>query len=122
MYKIRFYKDKNGKEPVKEYFEQLAARKDKDSRIKFNKIRDYVKVLSDYGTRAGEPYVKHLEGDIWELRPLRDRILFAAWNGREFVLLHQFMKQTQKTPPREIERAKKNLADYKERGIDNESE
>lgn len=122
MYKIRFYKDKNGKEPVKEYFEQLAARKDKDSRIKFNKIRDYVKVLSEYGTRAGEPYVKHLEGDIWELRPLRDRILFAAWNGREFVLLHQFMKQTQKTPPREIERAKKNLADYRERGIDNESE
>ena len=27
----------------------------------------------------GEPFIKHLEGEIWELRPLRDRILFAAW-------------------------------------------
>lgn len=35
-------------------------------------------------------------------------------SGKEpvFVLLHVFMKQTQKTPLREIERAKRNLADY----------
>lgn len=115
MHKIQFYKDKNGKSPVKEYIEHLASKKDKNSRIKLNKIRDYVKILSEYGTRAGEPYIKHLDGDIWELRPLRDRILFAAWDGDCFVLLHQFMKQTQKTPPREIEKAKRNLIDYKER-------
>lgn len=120
MYKIYFYKDRNGNEPVKEYFEKLAARKDKDSRIKFNKIRDYVKLLSEYGTAAGEPYIKHLEGEIWELRPLRDRILFAAWDGKSFVLLHQFMKQTQKTPRGEITKAIKNLYDYKERGKDSE--
>lgn len=115
MYKIYFYMDKSGKEPVKEYIAELAGRKDKDSRIKLNKIRDYVKALSEYGTRAGEPYIKHLEGDIWELRPLRDRILFAAWDGSGFVLLHVFMKQTQKTPQREIERAKRSLTDYRER-------
>ncbi len=120
MYRIYFYKDKTGKEPVKQYLEQLAARNDKDSRIKITKIRDYIKILSEYGTRAGEPYIKHLDGDIWELRPLRDRILFAAWDGEKFILLHQFMKQTRKTPPREIEKAKKNLADYKERSSDNE--
>lgn len=122
MYKVYFYRDRHGKEPVREYLEGLAERKDKDSRIKFNKIRDYVKMLSEYGTRAGEPYMKHLDGEIWELRPLRDRILFAAWTGDSFVLLHQFMKQTQKTPPREIERAKRNLEDYKERGNDDEHE
>lgn len=115
MYEIYFYMDKSGKEPVKEYMAELAGRKDKDSRIKLNKIRDYVKALSEYGTRAGEPYIKHLDGDIWELRPLRDRILFAAWDGSGFVLLHVFMKQTQKTPQREIEQAKRNLADYRER-------
>lgn len=115
MYEIYFYRDKSGKEPVKEYMAELAGRKDKDSRIKLNKIRDYVKALSEYGTRAGEPYIKYLEGDIWELRPLRDRILFAAWDGSGFVLLHVFMKQTQKTPQREIERAKRSLADYRER-------
>lgn len=30
LYKIYFYKDKNGKEPVKEYIAGLAAKKDKD--------------------------------------------------------------------------------------------
>ena len=37
-------------------------------------------------------------------------------NGR-FVLLHQFMKKTQKTPKREIEKAKRELSDLIERGI-----
>ncbi len=115
MYEIHFYRDKNGKEPVKEYIARLAAKKDKDSRIKLNKIMDYVKTLSEYGTRAGKPYVKHIDGDIWELRPLRDRILFAAWDGSGFVLLHVFMKRTQKTPQKEIERAKRNLDDYQGR-------
>ena len=115
MYEIIFYKDKNGVEPVYEYLQQLAARSNKDSRIKLNKINDYIEILSQYGTRAGEPFVKHLDGDIWELRPLRDRILFAAWVDGKFVLLHQFMKKTQKTPPREIEKAKREFADFKER-------
>ncbi len=38
----------------------------------------------EHGTAAGEPYVKHLDGEIWELRPLRDRILF--WHGMEIHL------------------------------------
>lgn len=115
MYQVRFYKDKNGKSPVEDYVLELTSRRDKDSRIKLNKIRDYIKVLSVYGTRSGEPYVKHLDGDIWELRPLRDRILFAAWDGEKFILLHHFMKQTQKTPQREIEKAKNNWKDLLER-------
>lgn len=120
MYNIHFYKDKNGREPVKEYIVSLAERKDKDSRIKANKIANYIDILRQYGTQAGEPYIKHLDGDIWELRPLRDRILFAAWDGSGFLLLSVFMKQTQRTPPREIERAKSNLSDYRERSADDE--
>lgn len=115
MYDISFYIDKNGKKPVEDYISGLADKKDKDSRVKLGKIRDYIKALGEYGTMAGEPYIKHLDGDIWELRPLRDRILFAAWNGSGFVLLNVFMKQTQKTPRREIERAKRYLADFRER-------
>ena len=116
MYKIYFYKEKNGKEPVAEYIAGLAEKKDKDSRIKLNKTRDYIKVLSEHGTRAGEPFIKHLDGEIWELRPLRDRILFVGWVNESYVLLHQFTKKTQKTPLREIERAKRELADLIERG------
>ena len=64
MHKVYFYKDKNGHEPVAEYIAELSQRSDKDSRIKLHKIRDYVKALSEYGTQAGEPYIKHLDGDI----------------------------------------------------------
>ena len=120
LHKIFFYRDRNGNEPVAEYIAELAERSDKDSRIKLNKIRDYIKVLSEYGTQAGEPYVKHLDGEIWELRPLRDRILFVAWVDGCYVLLHQFMKKTQKTPAREIEKAKREFADLMERGVQNE--
>ena len=68
-----------------EYLNELSKRNDKDSRIKLNKIRDYVKALSVYGTFLSEKYVKHIEGDIWELRPLRDRIfLLHGWTGALF--------------------------------------
>ncbi len=120
MYSIRFYKDKDGREPLKEYLKELGAKTDKNSRINFNKIRDYIKILSEYGTRAGEPYVKHLDGEIWELRPLRNRILFFAYDGKQYILLSHFIKKTQKTPKREIEKAKNLINDYAERSKDDE--
>lgn len=120
MHEIYFYKDKSGNRPAYDYISGLARKNDKDSRIKFNKIMDYIKALKEYGLQLKEPYIKHLDGEIWELRPLRDRILFVAWHNGSFVLLHQFMKKTQKTPTREIERAKRELADLIERGEDNE--
>jgi len=43
-------------------------------------------------------------------------VLFAGWTDNGFVLLHHFMKKTQKTPNREIEQAKRELADWKEKG------
>lgn len=69
-----------------------------------------------YGTeQLTETHVKHIDGEIWELRPIRDRILFAGIVGGRYVLLHTFMKQTQKTPASEIEKAKRELSDFKER-------
>lgn len=76
-----------------------------------------MKALSEYGTSAGAPFVKHIEGELWELRPLRDRIFFASWSNDSFILLHQFRKKTQKTPAREIEKAKRALADLIEREV-----
>jgi phage-related protein len=120
VFDVLFYKDRNGREPVLEFIQELDKRKDKDSRIQVNKIYDYIDFLSRVGTTAGEPYIKHLEGAIWEIRPIRNRILFAAWDGKSFILLHHFIKKTQKTPQREIDRAKRNLADYRERSKDDE--
>ena len=120
MFNVFFYSDKNGIEPVFEYIKDLANKNDKDSRIKATKIGDYIKYLKRMGHKAREPYVKHLDEEIYELRPIRDRILYAAWDGNSFILLHIFLKDTQKTPKREIEQAKRNLADYRERIKDNE--
>ena len=120
MFDVFFYKDKNGNSPIEDYLNNLAAKSDKDSRIKLSKIYEYVKYLSKVGLQAREPYVKHLDDDVWELRPINDRILFAAWDGQSFILLHHFIKKTQKTPPREIKQAKRNLADYRERSNSDE--
>ena len=120
MFKIVFYRNTHGEQPIKNYLLELAAKKDKDSRIKLNKIQDYMGVLSNYGTRAGTPYVKHIDGEIWELRPLRDRFFFFCWQGDSFVILHYFAKDTEKTPKREIEQAKRNLNDFIERSSINE--
>jgi phage-related protein len=64
---------------------------------------------------AGEPFVKHIDGDIWELRPLKDRFFFVAWYNGSFVVLHQFTKKTKKTPRSEIEKAQREYYDLKER-------
>jgi len=120
LHNIHFYKDSKGREPVLDYLKRLAQKGDKDSRIKLNKINDYIQILSEYGTQAGEPYIKHLTGDIWELRPIKDRILFVSWINGSYVLLHQFMKKTQKTPTKEVEQAKREFADLQERGLGDE--
>jgi phage-related protein len=120
LHKIYFYRAKDGSRPVADYIISLRGKNDKDSRIKLNKIQDYINALSKYGLQLREPYIKHLDGEIWELRPLRDRILFIAWHNESFVLLHQFMKKTQKTPAREIDKAKRELADLIERGWNDE--
>ena len=120
VHAIYFYKDKQGNQPVLDYMRELARRDSKDSRVKLNKLNDYIGLLSQQGTRAGQPNIKHLDAEIWELRPLRDRILFVAWLDGSFVLLHHFVKKTQKTPRREIEKAKRELQDLKERGLRDE--
>ena len=57
--------------------------------------------------RIHEPYVKHLEGALWEMRMKgRDGIARAAYVtaiGRRVVVVRVFPKKTQKTPRREIE-------------------
>ena len=122
LYQIRFYRKKNGESPVEDYIRKLASQKGKDSRINLAKMRDYINVLQEHGTRAGEPFVKKVDDkeDIWELRPLGNRIFFVAWINETFVLLHVFQKKTQKTPPRQIDQARRELKDLRERGLTDE--
>ncbi len=122
MYNVIFYEDRRGESEVKEYLKKLRNKKDKESKIKLSKITAYLDMLVKQGCNIGEPYIKHLEDEIWELRPLRDRILFAYFDNNEFILLNIFMKKTQKTPKTEINKAKRNLRDYIERRKEYEKE
>ncbi len=56
--------------------------------------------------------VKHLDDDIWELRPGFNRVFFFYHENDTYVLLHRFRKKTQKTPRREIDKAIKEREDY----------
>lgn len=117
MYQVRFYKDKNGNQPALEYLQTLKKGKDKDSQIRARKMQEYINMLQEFGTFIGDPVVKHIEGDIWELRPARDRVLFVAWHNNGYVLLHCFEKHTPKTPEQEKKRARAEYADLKEGGL-----
>lgn len=116
LHEIIFYRDRSGRCPVMDYLDELAGQNGKDSRIKLNKVNDYIQALAVYGTEGlTENYVKRLSGGIWELRPMKDRVLFAAVVNGGYVLLHQFRKETRKTPAHEIDRAKRELKDFLER-------
>lgn len=115
MYQIEIYEDIYGKSEVIDYFKKLQKSCSKDDRIKIQKIRMYMRLLEEYGLSLNEPYIKHLEEDIWELRPLRDRFLFAYWKNTRFVILNHFVKKTTKTPKNEIEKARKLLKELKSR-------
>ena len=116
MFKVFFYEDSEGNSEIKNYIQDLQKKKDKDSHIKYNKVVSYIDMLKKYGLALENKYIKHIEGEIWELRPIRDRILFAYYENNSFILLSLFVKKTQKTPKREIERAKMLLQEYNGRG------
>ena len=90
---------------VKAELDDLAE----DVRASFERI---VKLVQAVGLdRVHEPYIKHIEDRIWEMR-LRGRdgiarALYVTASGRRVIILRVFAKKTQKTPRREIELARK---------------
>ena len=78
-----------------------------DVRAKFERI---VNLIQTFGLeRVHEPYIKHIEGRIWEMRLKgRDgiaRALYVTATGRRVMVVRVFVKKTEKTPKREIELA-----------------
>jgi len=114
MYDVIFYEDRNGKSELRDYLTELeqSGDTDKNARVHRQKILADIQALSTHGFRLDSKIIKHLSGDIWELRPLDNRILFFYWTGKTFVLLHHFIKKSQKTPRREIERAVREMKDH----------
>lgn len=86
-----------------------------DMRAVFERISH---LIEDHGL-AGmrEPYVKHLEGPLWEMRLKgRDGIARAAYvtvKEKRVVVVHVFRKKTQKTRRSDIEFALKKAREIK---------
>ena len=71
-----------------------------DIRARFYNFEDLLKQVGI--EKLGPKRVKHLRGKLWEIRMTgRDgigRVIYVTASGRRMVVLHAFMKKTQKTP------------------------
>lgn len=116
-YNIIFYETENHKSDIWDFLENLRtmAHKSKDARIQYKQITLYIELLQNNGTYLPDTVTKHIEDNIWELRPGVNRIFYFYYEEDTFVLLHNFRKKTKKTPRREIEKAKAKRDDYLKR-------
>jgi phage-related protein len=105
----RFYETPAGREPVREWLKSLSAA----DRIAVGK--DIAKV--EFGWPIGVPYRRAMGGGLWEVRSdISDgriaRVLFCVADGA-MILLHGFIKKTQKTPAAELELARRRMKEIR---------
>lgn len=101
---VRFFQTTSKNEPVREWLKALI----KDDR---RSIGEDIKT-AQYGWPLGMPLVRKLEKNLWEVRtPVSNgiaRVIFTII-GNQMVLLHGFIKKSQKTPKPDLELARKRL-------------
>jgi phage-related protein len=101
-----FYQTPAGAEPVRDWLKRELS--DQDRQLAG---RDIQKV--EFGWPIGMPYCRSLGGGLWEVRSdLTDgktgRVIFCVVRDR-MVLLHGFIKKTQKTPANDLKLARKRM-------------
>jgi|SRR5690625_2010783 len=99
----------NGEVPIEQYLNSLPTKHEA-------KVLRSISLLEKYGPPIGMPHVRHLEDGIYELRTIFSsnifRTCFFHYLDGQLILLHGFTKKQQKTPRREIERAKSYRDDF----------
>lgn len=109
---VEFYETANGERPAKEFMESL----DHKMRVKMMMT---IAVMQEKGNCLREPYSKHLEDGIFEARAKAgsdiSRVLYFFCHGNRIILTNGFIKKTQRTPRREINKAKAYRKEYLER-------
>lgn len=105
---VNFFCTEAGNEPVREWLTDLS----KDDR---KAIGTEIKTVQ-IGWPIGMPVVRKMGDDLWEIRiHLKDGIarVFFTVVGSTMVLLHGFIKKSDKTPATDLEAAKKRKAALK---------
>jgi len=104
-FEVIFYEDSRGTSPVADWLINLDRENSKASRSMLRKIYFQIERLENEGIDIGEPIVKRINKDIWELRPVPNRIFFATLCDNRILLLHSYRKKSNKTPLCEINQA-----------------
>jgi phage-related protein len=98
---VVFYRTENGNEPVREWLKTLERT---DRLLIGEDIKDV-----EFSWPIGMPLCRSLGDGIWEIRTALEnriaRVLFCV-HGEKMVLLHGFIKKTQKTPAADLNLAK----------------
>jgi phage-related protein len=111
LWKILFFRDERGEEPVKEFFlgadltdgekKQLAVRMQYLAQRGLQLVVERGDILDKVETEQG----------LYELRldntPNNPRVLLCSASGRQIVLLHAFKKKGRRPPAREVRIAKR---------------
>ena len=78
-----------------------------------------IAMLRTYGGQVRMPYSEYLQDGIFQIRAQQEgnitRVLYFFNDGKKVILTNGFTKKTPKTPPAEIERAKRYKAEYEQR-------
>jgi phage-related protein len=104
---VRFYRTAAGHEPVREWLRSLP----KDQR---QAVGEAIKTVQ-IGWPIGMPLVRKLERALWEVRtaiPPNEiaRVIFTLGSAPQaIILLHGFVKKSQKTPQHELDTARQRL-------------
>ena len=111
-FKVLFYQKADGSEPVKQFLNSL------DKKMRAKMVRT-IEALQNNGNDLREPYSKHLDDGIFELRAKVgtdiSRVLYFFFIGQRVIFTNGFIKKTQKTPKKEINLAKKYRNDFLQR-------
>lgn len=109
---VEYYERENGERPAEEFI----LSQDKKMQAK---IFMALELLEEMGPMLREPFSKPLGDGIFEVRAQMgsdiSRVLYFFVMGRKIILTNGFVKKAQKTPPGEIDRAKRYRADHMSR-------
>ena len=76
-----------------------------------------VEMIQEFGPSLGKPYTAPMGDRLFEIRAKGlegiGRSLFCTQPGKEIIILHSFIKKTEKTPKKDIDLAKKRLKELK---------
>jgi phage-related protein len=74
-------------------------------------------IIEEFGPNIGKPYTAPMGVGLFEIRIKGKegigRSLFCTVRGREIIILNSFIKKTQRTPKREIEKARKRMKEVR---------